>query len=536
MSAPHAARPPVIAIALDAMSPMLLEQWLDAGHAPVLARLRREGALGRLGKSDWDPNEASWSIFLQGASPGRTGMWGHLHFDPAAYDYRELPIYEGWSEPPFYQRAPQARVAVLDIPFASPERRVDGVQVLGWGPEANQFIRISQPPELMAELVARHGVHPAYDGLGQRKVASRDGAHVLSFRVPSLYDEAALSRLEHDMLEGIRRRGAILEDLLRRERWDLLLAAFAEPHVCGHMLWHFGLPHPMHLAVAQPGLLRVFQAIDAAIGRLLPLLPDDAVLVLFSVSGMKENCTDVPLTLFLPEALLRLEFGEAGLAEGVAGAPVPPPRTDYRQHWKDEVWALRTPFGERMLQSPDEQGRRGDPLDWNPTNWSRGLWPRMRAFVLPSYLQGMIRINVAGREGAGVVAPSAFGAECDRVESMLRGLVDARTGRALVRDVMRTRSDPFDTGLGGHPADLLVVWTDRDATDCVEGPGIGRIGPVPQFRSGGHAQSGFCLARGPGIAAGSALPDDARVVDLSATLVQALGVTPPPAMEGRALW
>ena len=73
MNAPRSARSPVVAIALDAMSPMLLEAWLDAGHAPVLARLRREGALGRLGKSDWDPNEASWSIFLQGASPGRTG-------------------------------------------------------------------------------------------------------------------------------------------------------------------------------------------------------------------------------------------------------------------------------------------------------------------------------------------------------------------------------------------------------------------------------------------------------------------------------
>lgn len=373
MNAPRSARSPVVAIALDAMSPMLLEAWLDAGHAPVLARLRREGALGRLGKSDWDPNEASWSIFLQGASPGRTGMWGHLHFDAAAYDYRELPIYEGWSQPPFYQRAPHARVAVLDIPFASPERRVDGVQVLGWGPEANQFLRVSQPPELMPELVQRHGAHPAYDGLGQRKVGTRDGAPVLSFRVPSLYDEAALSRLEHDMLEGIRRRGAILEDLLRRERWDLLLAAFAEPHVCGHMLWHFGLPHPMHVPVAQPSLLRVFQAIDGALGRLLPALPDDATLVLFSVSGMKENCTDVPLTLFLPEALLRLEFGQAGLAEGVAGTPVPPPSMHYRRHWKDEVWALRTPFGERMLESPDAQGRRGDALDWNPTNWSRPL-------------------------------------------------------------------------------------------------------------------------------------------------------------------
>jgi len=244
----------------------------------------------------------------------------------------------------------------------------------------------------------------------------------------------------------------------------------------------------------------------------------------------------VPLTLFLPEALLRLEFGQAGLAEGVAGTPVPPPSMHYRRHWKDEVWALRTPFGERMLESPDAQGRRGDALDWNPTNWSRPLWPRMRAFVLPSYLQGMIRINVTGREGAGVVDPSAFGAECDRVEALLRGLVDARTGRALVRDVVRTRSQPFDAGLGNHPADLLVIWTDRDATDCVEGPGIGRIGPVPQFRSGGHAQTGFCIARGPGIPAGSALRDDARVVDLSATLVQAMGVTPPPSMEGRPLW
>ena len=59
----------------------------------------------------------------------------------------------------------------------------------------------------------------------------------------------------------------------------------------------------------------------------------------------------------------------------------------------------------------------------------------------------------------------------------------------------------------GPPADLIVLWQEESPTDVVDGAGIGRIGPLPYFRSGGHSSRGFVIGRGPDFEAGSRLAD-----------------------------
>ena len=71
-----------------------------------------------------------------------------------------------------------------------------------------------------------------------------------------------------------------------------------------------------------------------------------------------------------------------------------------------------------------------------------------------------------------------------------------------------TRADPFAIGTG-PPADLIVLWQEESPTDVVDSAGVGRIGPLPYFRSGGHSSRGFVMARGPDFEAGSRLADDA---------------------------
>jgi hypothetical protein len=258
--------------------------------------------------------------------------------------------------------------------------------------------------------------------------------------------------------------------------------------------------------------------------------------VLFAVHGMKANNIDLASSLFLPEFLYRWSRGRAALAEGDPAAPVPDLEVDGTRHWRQEIWALRTPDGDGALESPEAQEARRDPLDWNPANWYRKAWPDLQAFALPSYSHGMVRLNVRGRDGSGGVDPLDYDGVCEVLADDLRTLVDARSGAPLVREVLRTRQAALDPDPLAPPADLIVVWRDEAPADCVESPRIGRIGPVPFFRSGGHAPSGFCLAAGPGIEAGSALPEDAAAQDLSASLLACLGCPRPAGMEGRGWW
>lgn len=531
----------IIAVSFDAMSPVLLEMQIKAGHLPNLARLMRKGAYGRLHKPEVLPHENSWSAFLTGTTPEHTGEWGHMSYAPDSYAFRELPAYDNKQARPFYCLDPKPRVAIFDVPTTRVEPSANGIQIFGWSVEANQFLRQSSPPELLTELTDNYGDHPAFAVLGTRVLNDPEGNPVSSFRMPNLYDLPALLALNTAMIDAMAQRTHIIRDLAAREDWDLLLSAYGEIHTVGHMLWHLGMPHPLHDAFqtqldgAQP-LQAALDALDREAGELEALTPEDGYLLIFSVSGMSPVNSDMVQMLFLPEFLYRWQTGQAALAAGDPNRPVPPPATHYHRHWKDEIWALRTAAGERDLISPAELESQNDPIDWNPTRWFQPLWPRMKAFALPNYYHGMVRLNVRGRDGQGVVEPDDYDRECRALADALLELTDARSGRPMVKEVTHTRRHALEDAPLAGPADLIVHWEAGPPVDTVQSPDIGRIGPVPYFRSGGHAPTGLCLICGPGIEPGSRLPDDAQVPDLTASVLKLMGRNIPAHIEGRPWW
>lgn len=529
---------PVFALALDAVPPALLEAWMARGAMPCVAAVRAQGAYGRLRKAEDQPHESSWSAFVQGCAPRASGEWGRHVYFPDRYRVEDRAAYRLGTHPPFYALLGEAPAVVFDVPHAFVTGSLRGVQLLGWGAEENLFKSASSPPELFADVVQRHGAHPFFGGAAARVIARESDGTVAGFRLPSLYDPAAMRVLEGQIAEAIGRRSAILRELMRREPWALVLAASAELHLAMHMLWETG-DRPRFSrktwSVPDSPLTAIARAFDASLADVLENVPAEAYVVLFSVSGMTANYTELPTSLFLPELLYRLQFGEAALAPGDAGSPAPAPATHYRRHWKDEIWALRTARGGRELESPAEQGARNDPFDWCPLNWYRPLWPRMRAFALPSFSHGMVRINLRGRDGRGLVEPSDYERCCGELTAALQSLVNARSGGPIVKAVTRTRDSPHDDDERLPPADLIVTWNAHEPADVVDSPRAGRIGPVPWLRTGGHAPDGFCLLRGPGIAPGSRLADDAAIPDLTATLLEMLGVAVPAYIEGRSL-
>lgn len=524
---------PVVAIGLDAANPQLLEKWMDQGLLPNLARFRSEGTFGIVNNVRYYRTETSWITFLTGALPGQTGEWGHVQYDPARYAAEERSAYAFRKYPPFYAQMPEKRVAVFDPPLARLTDGVNGLQVLGWGTEANQCLRTSQPRSLIAELVARHGAHPMFEDSAPE--VDDSGEEVYSYRIPSSYDMAAIERLRDRLVAGAARRAAMMQDLLAREAWDLFLGVFSETHTASHLLWHVSQQHPlrdtlMHGRTDDP-LLEVFQAVDRALGEVLKQVPDNTDVVLFSIYGIAENVLDLPSMAFLPELLYRWSFpGQEMLgATGARGAA-----PDYTAHWKNEIWKLRTARGDAELESPAEQERQGDPMHWQPANWYRLLWPRMKAFALPTYSEGLIRINVQGRERDGQVAAADYKRTCDEICDLLASVRDAHSGKPMVKEVIRVRSDPFDRDSLGPPADLIVLWQEDAATDMIEIPSAGRIGPLPYFRTGGHCSQGFLAARGPRVVPGSRLTE-LQATDLTATLLSLLGQPVPDHMHGQAV-
>ena len=121
---------------------------------------------------------------------------------------------------------------------------------------------------------------------------------------------------------------------------------------------------------------------------------------------------------------------------------------------------------------------------------------------------------------------------------MLSELVDPRDGTKVVERVIRVREDPHTKR--EIPPDLIVCWRRSRPFDTVDSPMLGRVGPLPFFRSGGHKQHGeqvtnVLFAHGPGLAAGAEV-NQGHLRDVPATLLALIGAEPPMGMEGRPLF
>lgn len=543
---------PVIAIGLDAAEPTLLETWMDRGHLPNLDRVRKQGVYSRLHntvnyqdrQAEFSTTEPLWVMMATGCLPDKTGFWDTITYDPQDYRIGFEPVYGGYDYqeyPPFYALGDRYKVATFDVPVTRVVPDVRGVQITGWGGHHPFYPSASQPAHLLGDIEAKYGKNPVYqkdNGIWWDKQ----------------YFDWVVKSVDH----SVDTRLQICSDLLKQEDWDLFLVGFGELHTLGHDLYHHSQPdhplysHPRWEVEADP-LLQGFERVDSAVGQLIDRAPANARIVLFSLHGMAPNLSDLLSMALLPEVMYRYNFpGQVALGGGDTTSPPPPIITkNIRNGWSAEIWRLMHASNplQRLWQnwapkqflrgsrhgllSPYHLMETDSELGWMPAMWYRPLWSQMKAFALPAFAGGHIRINLQGRERNGIVAPADYDAVCDEITDLLHRLRDGRTQQPLVERVVRTRKSPLDNDPKLPEPDLVVHWHYLP-TDVIDSPDCGRIGPITYNRTGGHRPEGFLMASGPGINPGTELATGGAV-DVGATLLQLMGADIPAHFDGKPL-
>ena len=502
----------VAVIGLDAAEPQLVEEMVAGGELPNLARLQASGAQCRLrSESTWRSGRV-WETFLT----GQADFPSAAIFDPATYETTQLGSRR---KEPFYARIPNLKLLAIDVPYMSLWYDVPGAQVI-WGGHDAGYPRASRPAGLVREIDARFGVHPAFHNDFSR----------------AWYHEPSIDALADALIVGSRRRVKVIEWLMRKvPDWNLFATVLSEAHSAGEILWHgIAEEHPIAntktAPLARRRLLDVYREIDRTIGELVALMPRDATVVVCSVHGMEANDYDIPSMTLLPELLCRAYTGKVRLASPVSRSwrrrrrpPVVPAAdqswNDYVKLWFDssrgrraknrlerlwraargksrQIEEFSVPIPPESSAPPEEIAEPRWPLNWQTTCWYRRDWPRMRAFALPVFYDGRVRINLRGRERDGIVEPGDYLTACDEVEQLLRACRNPRDGRPVLANVDRLRAgDPMDPD--GPDADLIVTW--NPAVDAFDHPRLGLIGPMPFRRTGGHTNRGFLYAVGPQI-------------------------------------
>ncbi len=529
----------VLAIGLDGYEQSLERELIAAGELPALARLRERSARFLLDHGAAQRTGLAWEHVSSGLSPEDAGRWAAVHFDPASYSVWQ----EGTRLDPFPARL-ESRTVVFDAPYFDLTRapRVRGL--VGWGAHDPGVPFAARPADLLGEFADRFGNYPAADWIYAHVWPSAERAR----------------RMGEGLARATELRARAAKWLLgeRLPDWELALVVASEPHSAIEGLWHgVDAAHPLgrmpSAAPARDGLISVYRAVDRLVGELAAAFAD-AALVVFSMGGMGPNRSDVQSMVLLSELMYRHSFGKPFLRQPDAWTEISGagPELGPEENWANAVnanlaapprslargLAARLPKRVKRFISaragasaPMEKSSARSHLDWMPARRYQHHWPAMRAFALPSYYDGRIRVNLAGRERDGIVPLAEYPKLCREIEALLGECKNPATGARAVDYVERAeRGDPRK--LSATESDLCIVW--KETLCALDHPALGRIGPVPLRRPGGHTGPyGMVYVSGSGIPAGDAGIRSA--FDVVPTLIELLGA-PPAGVSGASLF
>ena len=132
----------LIIVALDGLSPKLIEPMMAAGKLPNFQRLKELGGYSQLGTTNPAESPVAWTSFATGRNPGKHGVYDFIRRNPSSYlpdlsltrleGNKSLPVRRGKA---FWQYGREAGVpmTILACPVTFPPDEINGKMLSGMG-------------------------------------------------------------------------------------------------------------------------------------------------------------------------------------------------------------------------------------------------------------------------------------------------------------------------------------------------------------------------------------------------------------------
>lgn len=450
----------VFVFGIDGMPPQwMLERWMP--ELPHFRALSERGMYGRIQSTVPPTSIAAWTSIFSGCDPGQHGITGYLRrphppdIKMELVDSRDVVVPRVWD----LLSEQGKRSIVLNVPMTYPIHPFNGHMVT----------------DFLTPGFDSACVHPA-----ERKDEIRD---VLGG--PYHFDVSEFGgyrRLETGDL--IKRVFAQADEQLKwaehalNDPWDLFVFATIGSDRLHHTIWRYFDPsHPAYEYHPEysTAVFRLYQKLDAALGRILDRLPSDTTIIVTSDHGMGTMYGRVNLNDWLIQNGYLVLKGEM---------PTSPRKLDY---------AL---------------------VDWNKTRaWATGAYEAL-LYVYPEKSQA---------------------ADYDTLLSELSEKIRAIPGQHGVINTQVHRMDRlFGDAALAHAPDAVVYFDElRLGVNC----DVGNVGLHSMANSVGkddalHTPEGTFIMAGPNISA-RGLVDPISVVDITPTILGVLGHAPTSQMRGR---
>ena len=462
----------VFVLGIDSAEPSLVfGPWRE--ELPTISQLMEEGAWGKVASTVPPITCPAWPSAFSGCNPGRFGLYDLRYRRGGTYTDFGIVNSRMVRVPRLWNVLSKRgmRSVITFVPVTYPPEPIEGCMVTSFLTPSVRS-QFTYPPELREEVLKVVGGPSSYiiDVYDYRRKNPRD-----------LYQELR-AKTDHDF--------KVITHLLRTKPWDLFVAVVMSVDRAQHTLWKFfDKDHPRYVddPELREGLLDLHRQIDEWLAKVMNLLPKDTMVIVASDHGAKRMYH-------------RINVNEILASEGLLKLREVPDR----------------PIG---LAELDRRGL----IDWS----------RTVAFALGAYV-AQVFVNLEGREPRGVVKP---GEEYEAVREQVADLLKSVRGPDGQR--LDTRVFMREEAYRGEMIDVmpdLTVYFDNLHYGANEAVGFGSPYSLETAKGpddSNHGEYGMLVIRDPEGRLSGELRG-AKLEDIAPTVLRALGLEPPPGLDGRS--
>jgi predicted AlkP superfamily phosphohydrolase/phosphomutase len=427
---------PLLIIALDAGDPDFILKTTNEGLLPCISSILRAGSHGRLAGTEMVSLHGIWTAFFTGARLIEHGYYMHYPLEPGTYQLKHRPP----AAQPFWSefRDGSHNVLIVDAPDVEPVPGIAGHQISEWGTHPTPVRVLSSPPDFRKTVLDIAGARVKTD---EKKGNARGDARTLK-----------------QILQRVRKKGKLGRHMIQQHRPALSVIGFGDLHAAAHRFRKYGQDANSKLKSA---LADVYQAVDQEIGSLKAACNSEPNICIAADSGILDG---YPIRGLVHEFCSRL---------------------GYTVHNKTRFGGMINSFNTLLHRKRLTAGIH---------------WQRTSAFAIPGQYTGYIRVNLRGREPAGIVNEGPeYESLLDRIESDLMQLTDGDTGKRLVRKIFRTTRACASAAPPRTLPDLIIDWIPSPKPlRCILHPAASFLSKS-KGRANCHSDTGLILAAGPSI-------------------------------------
>lgn len=482
-----------------------IDPLMERGKLPTIRKIVTGGVRGNLKTTVPPITGSAWPSFMTGKMPVKHGIFDFIQQeikkDVSLVNSRSIDgetIFDILSR---HNR----KVISINVPVTFPPWKVNGIMITGMlSPEGAEY---TYPPELKNELADyRIGVKTSYKEGREREMLD-------------------------DLEDLLRRRTALTKRLLTEYPWDFGMVVFRGTDLIPHYFRkHMDGGHPDHERCNpefRHAIATMYEKTDAAMAEVMEVLPERTTVMMMSDHGHGRMRKVINLNIwFLQNGFLALkEVPRVSLKYNLFKLGFSP----------QSVYNTLSLFGiQNIIQRFSRQTRNkilNSMLSFTDVDWAR-----TKAYSLGHI--GQIYVNVKGREPFGIVQR---GDEYERVREeiirKLKQLKDPETGGHVIEEVKR-KEDIYDrNGPYFDRAPDLFIFTVNEEYDCFALMAQNTDVFCDHFKrqTGKHTLSGgIFAANGPDMAHPKRI-NGAEIIDITPTVLYAMGVAIPDDMDGKVL-